>query len=88
MAKGCTQKYEIDYLETYLPVVRYTSIRYLVAFAAKLQPNIDQMDAVTAFLQGDLSEEIYMEQPDGFNDNSGRVCKLKKSIYDFKTERA
>lgn len=42
------------------------------------------MDAVTAFLQGSLSEEIYMEQPDGFNDGSGRVCRLKKAIYGLK----
>jgi len=42
------------------------------------------MDAITVFLQGHLSEEIYMEQPDGFNDGSGRVCRLKKVIYELK----
>lgn len=84
VAKGCSQKYGIDYNETYSPVVRYASIRYLIALAVKLDMNIDQMDAVTAFLQGDLSEEIYMEQPGGFGDGSNRVCKLKKAIYGLK----
>lgn len=55
-----------------------------MALAVKHGFNVDQMDAVTAFLQGNLSEEIYMEQPDGFNDRSGRVCRLKKTIYGLK----
>lgn len=84
VVKGCSQKYGVDYLETYSPVVRYVSIRYLVALAVKLQLNINQMDAVTAFLQGDLVEEIYIEQPFGFHDDSEKVCKLKKAIYGLK----
>lgn len=84
VAKGCSQKYGIDYLETYSPVVRYTSIRYLISLAVKNDMKIDQMDAVSAFLQGDLGEEIYLEQPENFNDGSGRVCKLKKAIYGLK----
>lgn len=84
VAKGCSQQYGIDYTETYCPVVRYTSIRYLIALAVKLKLHIDQMDAVTAFLQGDLSEEIYMLQPDGCSDGSKRVCKLNKSMYGLK----
>lgn len=84
VAKGCSQKLGIDYAETFSPVVRYTSIRCLIALAAKWKMNIDQMDAVTAFLQGDLEEEIYVQQPEGFDDNSGRVCKLNKSMYGLK----
>lgn len=84
VAKGCSQKYGIDYQETYSPVVRYTTVRYLIALAVKHDLQIDQLDAVTAFLQGDLSEDIYMEQPQAFDDGSGRICKLKKSIYGLK----
>lgn len=55
--KGCAQRKGIDYAETYAPVVRYTSIRYLMSMAAKFDLQIDQMDAVTAFLQGDINEK-------------------------------
>lgn len=84
VAKGCSQKRGIDYNETFSPVVRYTSIRILIAMAAKMRLGIDQMDAITAYLQGDLEEEIYIEQPDGFSDKTGRVCKLNKAMYGLK----
>jgi hypothetical protein len=84
VAKGYTQRYGIDYEETYAPVVRYTSIRFLMALAVKNRLMIHQMDAVTAFLQGDVNEEIYIEQPEGFDDQTGRVCQLKKAIYGLK----
>lgn len=54
--------------KTYSPVVRYTSLRFLVALAVRNGLQIDQMDAITAFMQGDLTEDIYLEQPEGFND--------------------
>lgn len=84
VAKGCSQRFGIDYQETYAPVIRYTSIRLLIAWAVKNEFKIDQMDAITAFLQGDLKDEIYLIQPELFDDKSGRVCKLKKSIYGLK----
>lgn len=84
VAKGCSQKYGIDYEETYSPVVRYNSIRFLLALAVQKDLEVFQMDAITAYLQGDLSEDIYMEQPKGFEDKSGRVCKLNKAIYGLK----
>lgn len=55
-----------------------------MAIAAQNRMKIHQMDVVTAFLQGDIEEDIFMEQPPGYNDNSGRVCKLNKSIYGLK----
>lgn len=64
--------------------MRYESIRYLLAFAAKNKFNVDQMDAVTAFLQGDLYEEIYTDQPEGFDDGTGRVCRLNRAMYGLK----
>ena len=84
VAKGYTQRYGIDYEETYAPVVRYTSVRILMALAAEKNLKIHQMDAVTAFLQGDVEEEIYLEQPKGFADGSERVCKLNRAIYGLK----
>lgn len=84
VVKGCSQKEGIDYFETFSPVVRYSSIRFLIAIAAKYDLDIDQMDAVTAFLQGELKEEVYMRQPTGLEDGTERVCRLKKSLYGLK----
>jgi len=83
VVKGCAQRKGLDFDETFSPVVRYSSIRYLLALAAKRDMDIDQMDAVSAFLQGDLTEEIYMRQPQGYQD-SNKVCRLRKSLYGLK----
>ncbi|GBP19526.1 Retrovirus-related Pol polyprotein from transposon TNT 1-94 [Eumeta japonica] len=61
--KGCSQKPGINYTEVFSPVVRVSSLRYLFALAVKHDLDICQMDAVSAFLQGDIEEEIYMKQP-------------------------
>ena len=84
--KGYSQRMGEDYDETYAPVVRHSSLRYLFAMAVQLDLKIEQMDAVTAFLQGELSEEIYMEQPQEFIDasNKGKCCRLKKALYGLK----
>lgn len=84
VAKGYTQREGIDFNETFSPVVRYASIRYLVALAAQHNMSIHQMDAVSAYLNGNLKETIYMQQPEGYNDGSKKVCKLVKSIYGLK----
>lgn len=84
VAKGCSQRPGIDYMETYSPVVRYSSIRLLMAMALEFGLQIDQMDVITAFLHGDIEETIFMEQPESFNDGTGRVCRLKKAIYGLK----
>lgn len=84
VAKGCSQREGIDYLETYSPVVRYSSIRLLFAMAVEYHLKIEQMDVVTAFLHGEVKEAIYMKQPEIYDDNTGRVCKLMKSLYGLK----
>lgn len=84
VAKGFTQTFGTDYHETFAPVVRYASIRIMIAIAAQRKMKLFQMDVKTAFLNGDIEECIHMEQPEGYNDNSGRVCKLQKSLYGLK----
>ena len=66
MAKGYTQKEGEDFFDTYSPIARLTTIRVLLSLAASHGLLVHQMDVKTAFLNGELDEEIYMDQPDGF----------------------
>lgn len=84
VAKGYSQREGIDYVETFSPVVRYSSLRLLMAMTVKFGWKIEQMDVVTAFLHGDISETIYMRQPEAYDDGSGNVCRLKKALYGLK----
>ena len=86
VAKGFKQREGIDYFDTYAPVARTTSIRILFALASIHNLFVHQMDVKTAFLNGDLNEEVYMEQPEGFVllGNENKVCKLVKSLYGLK----
>ena len=86
VAKGFTQEHGIDYDETFSPVARYESFRILCALAAANDWEIHQMDVNTAFLNGDLEEEIYMEQPPGFikEGQEHKVLRLQKAIYGLK----
>ena len=82
--KGYSQRKGEDYDETYAPVVRHSSLRYLFALSVKLGLKIEQMDVVTAFLHDDLNDEIYMEQPLMFISDSSKVCRLNKALYGLK----
>jgi hypothetical protein len=85
VAKGYSQKKGIDYDETFSPVVRIETLRYLISFALKKEWKIKHMDVVTAFLNGDLEEEVFMELPENVrNQFPGKVALLKKSIYGLK----
>ena len=66
VAKGYAQIEGIDYNEVFSPVVKHSSIRILLAMVAQFDLELVQLDVKTAFLHGDLEEEIYMSQPDGF----------------------
>ena len=86
MAKGYTQKEGEDFFDTYSHVARLTTIRVLLSLAASHGLLVHQMDVKTAFLNGELDEEIYMEQPDGFvlDGQEGKVYKLLNSLYGLK----
>lgn len=84
VAKGYLQKYGIDYEETFSPVVRTATLRIMFALEVQFGLKIHQLDAVTAFLQGDLQETIFMDQPEEYMDGTDRVCKLNKAIYGLK----
>ena len=86
VAKGYAQTERVDYNEVFSPVVKYSSIRILLALVAQLDLELVRMDVKTAFLHGDLDEEIYMNQPDGFKvvGKEKMVCKLEKSLYGLK----
>jgi hypothetical protein len=86
VAKGYTQKDGEDFFDTYSPVARLTTIRVLLSLAASHGLLVHQMDVKTTFLNGELDEEIYMDQPDGFvvDGQEGKVCKLLKFLYGLK----
>lgn len=79
--KGCSLREGIDFDQTYSPVARLESVRILFSIAAANNLELYQMDVKSAFLNGNLEENILMEQPIGFEDNTGRVCKLNKALY-------
>jgi hypothetical protein len=86
VAKGYTQKGGGDFFDTYSHVARMTTIRILLSLAASYGLIVHQMDVKTTFLNGELDEEIYMDQPDGFvvKGEEQKVCKLLKSLYGLK----
>jgi hypothetical protein len=91
LARGFSQKEGIDYEETFAPIPRYTSIRTITALAAKMKWKLHQMDVKTTFLNGVIEEEVYIEQPQGFEVEYRKthVCMLKKALYGLKkTPRA
>jgi hypothetical protein len=86
VAIGFSQVEGIDYEETFAPVARYTSIRTVIALATSMGWKLHQMDVKTTFLNGEIEEEVYIEQPEGFmiHDEKSYVYRLKKSLYGLK----
>jgi hypothetical protein len=83
---GFSQKEGIDYEETFAHVARYTSIRTIISLVANMKWKLHQMDVNTAFLNGVIEEEVYIEKPQGFEveDRKSHVYKLKKDLYGLK----
>ena len=86
VARGFEQTEGVDFLDTFAPVVRWETIRALIAIAVHLNWPIHQLDVLTAFLNGILKEDVYMIQPPGFLQPGveNLVCKLHKSLYGLK----
>ena len=83
VARGFSQTPGVDYQDTFSPTVSHASVRLLFALAAKMDWITEHLDVETAFLQGELQEELYIEPPQGFVEGS-KVCKLNKAIYGLK----
>nr|GEZ94224.1 hypothetical protein [Tanacetum cinerariifolium] len=86
VARGYRQDEGIDFEESFAPVARLEAIRIFLAFAAHMNMVVYQMDVKTAFLNGNMREEVYVSQPDGLvdQDNPNHVYKLKKAVYGLK----
>ena len=84
--KGYSQVLGIDFGDIFSPVAKVTSIRLLLSVVDAFDFEVEQMDVKTTFLHGDLEEEIYMKQPEGFMVKGKKelVCRLKKSLYGLK----
>ena len=86
VAQGYNQKQGLDYKETFSPVVWFESIRSVIALGAQHKLQLHQMGVSTAFLNGELTEEVYMRQPKGFVEKGKEhmICRLNRSIYGLK----
>ena len=83
--KGFTQIVDIDYLNTFSRIVKMTTLRMLLSIATAKNWFLHQLNVNTAFLHGDVDEEVYMRVPPGLKvSNLGMVCKLQKSLYGLK----
>lgn len=86
VAKGYSQLYGVDYNETYSPVARMETVRAFIALAAYRRWKVYQLDIKSAFLNGELKEDVYVDQPEGFSvtGNEDKVYKLHKALYGLK----
>ena len=83
VVKVYSQRHEIYYNEVFSPVVKHTSIRAVLVLVAHYDLELEQLDVKMAFLHGNLEEEIFIVQPEGFKQlgTKNLVCRLKKSLY-------
>ena len=84
VAQGFSQVPGLDFYDTFAPVIRMDSLRMILAIAAQRGMTLRQFDVVGAYLNAELEEEVYMRQPPGYDDGSGRVCRLLKALYGLK----
>jgi hypothetical protein len=88
VCKGYAQVEGIDFEETFSPVARMEALRFLLAYACSKNIKMYQMGINSSFLNGELEEKVYIEQPEGFqlSKNTDYVCKLKKAFYGLKQD--
>ena len=86
VAKGFSQMEGIDYKETFAPIARYSSIISIISLVAQMGWKIHQMNVKTTIIHGMTQEEVYVEQPQGFeiNDRKNHVYRLKKELHGLK----
>jgi hypothetical protein len=86
ISKGYAQIEGIDFEETFNQVARMEAIRLLLSYACSKNVKVYQMDVKSSFLNEEFEEEVYIEQPEGFqfSENTDHVCKLKKALYGLK----
>lgn len=85
LACGFTQQEEVDYHETFSPMVKIVTVSLVLSLAAINCWPVYHIDVTCAFLHGDLFEEVYMSLPPGFSNRWGnKICRLKKSLYGLK----
>ena len=84
VARGFTQTPGIDFHDTYSPTANLSTLRTVLACGVKLGMHFNQMDIKTAYLNAPIQEDIYMEQPEGYQKGKQMVCKLKRSLYGLK----
>lgn len=86
VAQGFTQIPGLDYSATFSPVVKASTVRIILSLAVLYKWSLHQLDVKNAFLNGDLFDTVYMEQPPGFLDSRfpNHVCRLKKALYGLK----
>ena len=86
VARGFSQVEGIDYEETFSPVARYTYIQMIISPIESMGWRVYQMDVKTPFLNGEIEEEVYIKQPDGFviHEKESHVCRLKMALYGIK----
>lgn len=86
VVKGYKQKYGVDYKEVFAPVARLETIRLILSLAAQNKWQVHQMDVKSAFLNGELQEEVYIDQPPGYvkKNEENKVYRLKKALYGLK----
>jgi len=86
VVKGYRQRYGIDYDKVFAPVVRFDTIRLIISLAASNKWKIYQLDVKSAFLNGILEEEVYVQQPEGFRvaGKESKVYRLIKALYGLK----
>ena len=78
VAQGCSQKFNIDYRETFAPVVRHSTIRIILELAAQYELLVRHVDIVAAYLNGELEDEVFMFKS---TTHPNKVCKLVKALY-------